>query len=63
MHERNYKEKETGTHTWGMRKQRGLKPSFLWLSQAEAVGLGWLWTLGFSFKARERGREKITVKK
>lgn len=38
-------------------------PSFLWLSQTEAVGLGWLQTLGFSFKAQEREKEKkITVK-
>lgn len=36
------------------------KPSFLWLSQTGAVGLGWLWTLGFTIKAKEK---KITVKK
>lgn len=40
------------------------EPSFLWLSQAGVVGLGWLRTLGFTIKAKEREREKkITVKK
>lgn len=34
------------------------EPSFLWLSQAGVVGLGWLRTLGFTIKARERERVK-----
>lgn len=34
------------------------EPSFLWLSQAGVVGLGWLRTLGFTIKAKEREREK-----
>lgn len=47
-----------------MENERALeerKPSFLWLSQTGAVGLGWLWTLGFAIKAREK--KNFTVEK
>lgn len=47
-----------------MRESReSRKPSFLWLSQTGAVGLGWLWTLGFTIKAREKKNHSQKMKR
>lgn len=42
-----------------MRKPSGVEAKLsVAQSETEAVGLGWLQTLGFGFKARESEREK-----